>query len=221
MREIKILETLRGGPNVIQLLDCSYDYMSRTICLIFEFISEKNFKEMTQKLPDMDIRYYLYQILKALDYCHSKGIMHRDVKPMNIIVDRETKSLRLIDWGLSEYYLPDKEYNVRVASRPFKGPELLIGFQKYDYSLDLWSTGCIFAGMIFKKDHIFLGRDNLEQLIKITNVLGTQDLYKYMDKYSVRIEANEYASIGTKPKKEWASFINNDNSHLCSQDALD
>ena len=47
----------------------------------------------------MEIRYYLYQILKALDYCHSKGIMHRDVKPMNIIVDKESKSLRLIDWG--------------------------------------------------------------------------------------------------------------------------
>ena len=78
---------------------------------------------MVQFLPDMDIRYYLYQILKALDYCHSKGIMHRDVKPMNIIVDKESKTLRLIDWGLSEYYLPDKEYNVRVASRPFKGPE--------------------------------------------------------------------------------------------------
>ena len=65
--------------------------MSRTICLIFEFICEKNFKEIVNQLPDMDIRYYLYQILKALDYCHSKGIMHRDVKPMNIIVDKETK----------------------------------------------------------------------------------------------------------------------------------
>ena len=52
--------------------------MSRTICLIFEFICEKNFKEMVQTLPDMDIRYYLYQILKALDYCHSKGVMHRE-----------------------------------------------------------------------------------------------------------------------------------------------
>jgi len=147
--------------------------------------------------------------------------MHRDVKPMNIIVDKESKTLRLLDWGLSEYYLPDKEYNVRVASRPFKGPELLIGFQKYDYSLDIWSTGCIFAAMIFKKEHVFLGRDNLEQLIKITNVLGTQDLYKYMEKYNVRLEPNEYASIGTKAKKEWSSFINNENCHLCSPEALD
>lgn len=62
MREIKILETLRGGPNIIQLLDCCYDQMSRTICLIFEFICEKNFKEMVQNLSDLDIRYYLYQI---------------------------------------------------------------------------------------------------------------------------------------------------------------
>jgi serine/threonine protein kinase len=67
---------------------------------------------------------------------------------MNIIVDHSKKLLKLIDWGLSEFYIPDKEYNVRVASRPFKGPELLVDYQKYDYSLDLWSLGCIFGSMV-------------------------------------------------------------------------
>lgn len=103
---------------------------------------------MVKKLNDYDIRYFLYQILKALDFCHSKGIVHRDVKPMNIIVDPETKILKLIDWGLSEYYLPDQEYNVRVASRPYKGPELLVGYKKYGYSLDIWSTGCVLGTMV-------------------------------------------------------------------------
>jgi casein kinase II subunit alpha len=83
-----------------------------------------------------------------LDYCHSMGIMHRDVKPHNIIIDHKNRELRLIDWGLAEFYIPEQEYNVRVASRYFKGPELLVDNLLYDYSLDIWSLGCMFAGMV-------------------------------------------------------------------------
>lgn len=68
-------------------------------------------------------------VLQALDYCHSQGVMHRDVKPHNVMIDHETRKLRLIDWGLAEFYHPGQEYNVRVASRYFKGPELLVDYQ--------------------------------------------------------------------------------------------
>lgn len=64
-----------------------------------------------------------------------------------------------------------REYNVRVASRYFKGPELLVDFQEYDYALDLWSLGCMFSGMIFKKEPFFHGHDNYDQLVKIAKVV--------------------------------------------------
>ena len=65
------------------------------------------------------------------------------------MIDHSKRKLRLIDWGLAEFYHPGQEYNVRVASRYFKGPELLVDLQDYDYSLDMWSLGCMFAGMVF------------------------------------------------------------------------
>lgn len=63
------------------------------------------------------------------------GIMHRDVKPHNVMIDHENRKLRLIDWGLAEFYHPGQEYNVRVASRYFKGPELLVDYQ---VSIAIW-----------------------------------------------------------------------------------
>lgn len=114
--------------------------------------------------------------------------MHRDVKPHNVMIDHERRQLRLIDWGLAEFYHPQTEYNVRVASRPFKGPELLLDFMEYDYSLDMWSLGCMFAGMIFRKEPFFHGHDNYDQLVKIAKIMGTDELFAYIEKYEMHID---------------------------------
>ena len=103
------------------------------------------------------------------------------------MINPETKELRLIDWGLADFYKPNQEYNVRVASRYYKGPELLVDDRKYHYSLDIWSTGCTFASMIFKKDTFFKGSDNIDQLIKIVQVMGEADLFEYLKKYNLTL----------------------------------
>jgi len=220
-REIKILQNLCGGTNIIRLLDIVRDPQSKTPSLIFEYVNNTDFKSLYPTLTDYDIRYYIFELLKALEYCHSNGIMHRDVKPHNVMIDHEKRQLRLIDWGLAEFYHLEREYNVRVASRYFKGPELLVDLQDYDYSLDMWSLGCMFAGMIFRKEPFFHGHDNYDQLVKIVKVLGTDELFDYLDKYNLELDPHFDGILGRHTRKPWTKFITPENQHLVTPEAID
>ena len=140
-REIKILQILCGGTNIIQLLDIVSDPNTKRCSLVFEYVDTVDFKLLYRTLTDDSVRYYIFELLKALgshnvlfltsDYAHSNGIMHRDVKPHNVMIDHKQRKLRLIDWGLAEFYHLDQTYNVRVASRYFKGPELLADMEGF------------------------------------------------------------------------------------------
>lgn len=216
-REIKILQNLRGGVNIIELKDINIDPLSNTPSLIFEYVDSIDFRTLYPTFTDIDIRYYMYELLKALDYSHSKGIMHRDVKPHNVMIDHNKKKLRLIDWGLAEFYHPNEQYNVRVASRYFKGPELLVDFQCYDYSLDLWSFGCTLASLVFKKEPFFQGSDNDNQLLKIVSVLGSKDFILYINKYNITVNKFTANSHPTKPLN---TFVNESNAHLANNEVI-
>ena len=236
-REIKILQNLSGGPNIVALLDVVRDSQSKTPSLVFENVNNTDFRTLYPRFVDYDVRYYIYELLKALDFCHSKGIMHRDVKPHNVMIDHEKRKvcrtsvsaapklimvkLRLIDWGLAEFYHQNTEYNVRVASRYFKGPELLVDFQEYDYSLDMWSLGAMFASMIFRKEPFFHGNSNADQLVKIAKVLGTDELFEYLDRYDIELDQQYDDILSRFPRKPWASFVNQENQRFVSNDAID
>lgn len=130
--------------------------------------------------------------------------------------------MKIADWGLADFYHQGKPYNVRVASRYFKAPELLIGMTQYDYQVDLWSVGCMLAGMIFVREPFFKGSDNNEQLIKIAKVVGTQAILEYSDKFDVELNSYFKENLQNFKRKPWDKFINATNENLSDDsDCLD
>ncbi len=116
-REIKILQNLSGGPNIVSLLDVVRDNQSKTPSLIFEYVNNTDFRSLYPKFQDYDVRYYIFELLKALDYCHSKGIMHRDVKPHNVMIDHEKRKVRHMLTSARSPYLPSLAASNRLGSR--------------------------------------------------------------------------------------------------------
>lgn len=215
------MQNLYGGPNIVRLLDYVQDPVAKTPTLIFEYIHNTDFKNLYPFFTDYDIRFYIRKITQALNFCHSKGIVHRDIKPHNVMIDHNKKELKVIDWGLAEFYHPYTPMNVRVASRYYKGPELLVDYQYYDYSLDMWSLGTMLAGMIFMKEPFFRGSDNYDQLVRICKVLGTDVLYEYLNKYNIELERAFDSILDRYHPKPLTKFVVKENKHLCSDAALD
>ncbi|KAJ1340807.1 hypothetical protein BSLG_004589 [Batrachochytrium salamandrivorans] len=162
--------------------------------LIFECVDSNDFKTLYPKLTDYDVRYYIHELLKALDFCHSRGIMHRDVKPHNVMIDHERRKLRLIDWGLAEFY--HAGLNTMCAS-------LRVTLK------------------IFRKEPFFHGNDNYDQLVAISKVLGTDELYTYLDRYDIELNEHFDDILKRQERKGWESFVTPDNQRYISPEALD
>lgn len=110
---------------------------------------------------------------------------------------------------------------MRVASRYFKGPELLVDYGYYDYSLDIWSFGCILASMLFRREPFFHGNDNHDQLVRIVKVLGNAELNAYLIKYNIHLENNFHQLLGHHTRKSWQRFVNTENEYLVDGVAFD
>lgn len=219
-REIKIMQNLSQGPYVIPLLAVTKDPETHQPSLITKWVETKDFREYYPSLSDYEFRAYMYKILVGLDYAHSMGVIHRDIKPHNILIDYLTKEVFIIDWGLAEFYHPHDRYNVRVSTRHYKGPELLTNDVEYDYSLDIWSLSCMIAGIIFDRTPFFRGKDNFEQLEKIAEVMGTDELDRYIAKYRLKLDAETVALLHKHERRPWADFVPK-NDKFINQDVFD
>lgn len=220
-KEIKILEELKKGPNVVQFYDVVFDSESQSITLVMEYIENVDFRILYEQFTLADIKYYVYNILKCLSYAHSKGIMHRDIKPQNIMIDHHKKKLAIIDWGLAGHYVPNTQYHVGVATVHYKAPELLLSYPYYNYEVDIWGLGCTFASMIFKRFPFFRGRDNNEMLLRISSLLGGNLLLQYTEKFSLQLPSQIQAKIVDRRKKTWEDLKNEKNENLYDPLAID
>ena len=109
-REVKIMATIRGCPFVNSIKDVVKDNVTNSTVIVNDFVevSHHSLIDKYATITPYETKYYVFKILTALYHVHSKGVMHRDIKPQNVLVNSHTKDLRVIDWGLAEFYIPGK-----------------------------------------------------------------------------------------------------------------
>ena len=98
----------------------------------------------------------MYQLIKSVEFAHKKGVIHLDIKQTNIIINKETKKLNLIDFGSSEFFDSTRIMR-KKGSLVFESPEMLLAYDCYDYTADSWTLGTILGGMMFKTRSMFEG----------------------------------------------------------------
>ncbi|URD99146.1 hypothetical protein MUK42_29544 [Musa troglodytarum] len=174
-REIQILRKL-DHPNIIKLEGIITSRLSCSIYLVFEYM-EHDLAGLSScpdiKFSEPQIKCYMQQLLSGLDQCHSRGIIHRDIKCANLLVNNEG-ILKIADFGLANILNPEEKQPLtsRVVTLWYRPPELLLGSTDYDASVDLWSVGCVFAELFLGRP-ILPGRTEVEQIHKIFKLCGS------------------------------------------------
>ena len=112
-----------------------------------------------------------------------------------------------------------KEYSTRVAARFYKAPELLLGNGFYDYSIDIWALGCIFAAIMFQQEIFFKGNNEADQLLCIAKVVGTDEIINYVNDHNLK--KSGCTKLGKQPKKSWSKFKTVCNDGYVTDDAID
>ncbi|KAK9808683.1 hypothetical protein WJX72_001863 [[Myrmecia] bisecta] len=176
IREISLLKELQH-QNVVRLEDVIHS--NNKLYLVFEFLDldlKKHMDASPQFCQDHRlIKLYMYQMISGIAYCHSHRVLHRDLKPQNLLIDRGNNALKLADFGLARAFgVPVRAYTHEVVTLWYRAPEILLGAKHYSTPVDLWSIGCIFAEMVNQRP-LFPGDSEIDELFKIFRVLGTPD----------------------------------------------
>jgi len=172
IREISLLKELQH-PNIVRLYDVVHT--EKTLTLVFEFLDQdlKKYLDVCENGMEPTItKWFLYQLLQGIAYCHFHRVLHRDLKPQNLLINREGE-LKLADFGLARAFgIPVRSYTHEVVTLWYRAPDVLMGSRKYSTPVDMWSVGCIFAEMANGRP-LFAGTSDSDQLDRIFKALGT------------------------------------------------
>ncbi|CAK9149488.1 unnamed protein product [Ilex paraguariensis] len=174
-REILILRRL-DHPNVIKLEGLVISHTSCSLYLVFEYM-EHDLTGLASlpgvKFTEPQVKCYMQQLLSGLEHCHSNGVLHRDIKGSNLLIDNHG-ILKIADFGLASFFDHHQcaPLTSRVVTLWYRPPELLLGATHYGIAVDLWSTGCI-LGELYTGKPIMPGRTEVEQLHKIFKLCGS------------------------------------------------
>ncbi|KAI2496610.1 protein kinase [Fragilaria crotonensis] len=178
IREISLLKELQH-PNIVRLYDVVHT--ERKLTLVFEFLDQdlKKYLDVCDSGLDMPIlKSFLYQLLTGVAYCHHHRVLHRDLKPPNLLINREGQ-LKLADFGLARAFgIPVRSYTHEVVTLWYRAPDVLLGSRKYSTPVDIWSVGCIFAEMANGRP-LVAGTSEADQLDRIFRLLGTPTQQDY------------------------------------------
>lgn len=173
IREIAVLNELQH-PNIVKLLNIVHT--REKLFLVFEFLQcdLKKYSENDTISPEK-IKFFLHQILQGVLCCHSQRMIHRDLKPQNILV-QDGKLVKIADFGLSRAFgIPIGPLTHEVITLWYRAPEILLGSDEYLLPVDMWSVGCIFAELVENKP-LFPGDSDIDQIYKIFQALGTPQI---------------------------------------------
>jgi len=176
LREISLLKQLQH-PNIVRLYDVILT--DQKLTLVFEFL-DQDLKKYLDSVGDGGLdppvtKSFLWQLLKGIYYCHENRVIHRDLKPQNLLINREGE-LKLADFGLARSFgIPVRSFTHEVVTLWYRSPEVLLGSRHYSTPIDMWSIGCIFAEIASGRP-LFPGRNKKDQLLKIFKILGTPSL---------------------------------------------
>jgi cyclin-dependent kinase len=176
IREISLLKELRH-PNIVRLLDILHS--EKKLTLVFEYLETdlKKWLDGRDGPADQDdldtIREYMRQLLEGVAHLHSKMVLHRDLKPQNLLLQSRKGELKIADFGLARAFgAPVRAYSHEVVTLWYRAPDVLLGSRFYSTSIDMWSVGCVFAEMLLGRP-LFPGSNERDQLHRIQKTLGT------------------------------------------------